>query len=496
MVFDYSAFEAYFRGSRDEIVSKLSAYLPLVLQLDIDNSNPALDLACGRGEWLELLREHGFPAQGIEINRDFVEHCRNNGLWVDEADLFAFLSLQHDRTYKLISGFHIIEHLSFEKQKDFLEKAYTQLADGGVLILETPNPENTVVGCCNFHIDPTHVRPMPHQLLKFLALQAGYTAPTIVRLNRHTVGTPLTLMPESLPGAAAFNQLARLVASHLQQAPDYALIAFKNTEPDSCILATLDAINTDTGAYSPQDATMENLDEYLYLRQKELNTALVLLRQRDEELKNTYEHIQLRNNELQIAYTQIQQRNQQMHHALLELEKHEDASLNSVSELQQMDRELQLAYTLIERSNQEVKEMSSLLQQRDLELHNAHAKTRQLEEEQQTQEAAFHQKEFELRQLAEQMDRLQHEYQSTLYALHEREKELKTIYNTAAGKFIRYYKSTKTRWKKRKNKELPIQEEQNNITDKSSIDISVAQSASVRKVYQRLLKVRKKQKNL
>jgi len=493
MHFHYDAFENYFRGSREEVTAKLETYLPIVASLGIETTHPVLDIACGRGEWLEILRTHDVPAQGIDINSDFVTHCTEKGLSVEQHDLHEFLSRNSEPAYRLITGFHIIEHLDFEKQLELLNIIHDRLVTGGAMILETPNPENTMVGCSNFHIDPTHIRPVPHQLLKFLALQAGFTTAAIVKLNRHTVGTPLSLMPASLPGAAAFNQLALLVASQLQQAPDYALVAFKDVEPDARILALLDTINQETSAYSPRPADMDNLDEYLYLRQKELNTALVLLRQRDEELKNTYDQIQLRNNELKMAYAQIQQRNEQIHEAFLELEKHEDASLNSVSALKQMDSELKLAHAQIEKSNQEVQQISSLLQQRDLELHSTHTRVLHCEEEKAAQEAAFHQKEHELRQLAEQMDRLQQEYQSTLFALHEREKELKSVYNTAAGKFIHYYKSTKNKWKKRKTEAEPTRAGLENITENSSTDRPAEHSASVRKVYQRLLQARQKQ---
>jgi O-antigen chain-terminating methyltransferase len=241
--FKYSAFEAYFRGSRKEVKERLSVYLESV-KLVTNNASPsALDIGCGRGEWLELLRENNINAEGIDCNQEFVNSCKKNGLNVHEADLFAFLEEEVTTRYTLITGFHIIEHIPKEKQLWFLDRVFCRLAPGGMAILETPNPENVTVGSCNFYIDPTHLRPVPPMLLHFLALQIGFSMPMIVRLNRDTVGTPLRYMANENADAALYNQLLDIVASRLLQAPDYALIVFAPPSPSSEMLNSLAAIN-------------------------------------------------------------------------------------------------------------------------------------------------------------------------------------------------------------------------------------------------------------
>jgi len=241
--FNYSAFENFFRGPRNEIKQKLSVYLPLVSCLHALNNQPALDIGCGRGEWLEVLGDNYIKSVGIDSNTVFVDYCQSINLKVEEHDLFDFLAVQGDQQYSLITGFHLIEHIHPDKQLGFLHSVFRLLSPGGIIIFETPNPENLTVGSCNFYIDPTHIRPIPPHLLQFLALQAGFASPLIARLNRDTVGAPLQLMAESEPGAAKYNQLVHIIASRMLQAPDYALIAFKPPTPDKSMINAVTAIN-------------------------------------------------------------------------------------------------------------------------------------------------------------------------------------------------------------------------------------------------------------
>ncbi len=242
-LFNYSAFEAFFRGPRKEIKERLSIYLPLITLLPPLGILPALDIGCGRGEWLELLKDNHINGTGIDSNAEFIECCRELDLKAEEVDLFHFLSRAGDQKYNLITGFHLIEHIAPEKQLWFLDSMFRLLMPGGMVILETPNPENVTVGSCNFYIDPTHLRPVPPHLLHVLALQAGFASPLIARVNRNTVGEPLRMMAGETPEAALYNRLVDIISSRLLQAPDYALIAFKPPAPTLAMLDAVSAIN-------------------------------------------------------------------------------------------------------------------------------------------------------------------------------------------------------------------------------------------------------------
>jgi O-antigen chain-terminating methyltransferase len=159
---------------------------------------------------------------------------------------------------------------------------FSLLAPGGAVILETPNPENVTVGTCNFFIDPTHLRPVPPSLMHFLAVQAGFSSPVIVRLNRSTVGEPIAMMQKEIPGAAQYNRLIDIVASRLLQAPDYALIAFKPPAPDFAMLEAVAAINRMNDSFVLPPAADEIADE--------MNNRQLL--ERTMELEHELHHLQ------------------------------------------------------------------------------------------------------------------------------------------------------------------------------------------------------------
>lgn len=295
MQIDYTAFEAHFRGSREEIKAKLSIYLPLIEQLAPTDEHSVLDVGCGRGEWLELLREREIYGEGVDSNHDFIDSCRKNGLTVIQEDVFDFFNRSDNRQYKLITGFHILEHIPSDRQIDFLQHIFSLLAPGGLVILETPNPENITVGSCNFYIDPTHLRPVPPQLASFFALQAGFVSPLIARVNRFTVGNKPRTMPDTIAGADFFNELVNLVSSRLLQAPDYSLIAFKPPAPTGEMLDAVALINEINDSCMPP----QHSREYLLVQ---LHEQDMQLQQKDQELQQVYLQLQQRELELKSIY--------------------------------------------------------------------------------------------------------------------------------------------------------------------------------------------------
>jgi O-antigen chain-terminating methyltransferase len=282
--FDYTAFEEHFRGDSQEIRQKLSVYLPLVRQLKLDESRPALDVACGRGEWIQLLTENRIPASGMDINAESVAICCQKGLDVHESDIFEYLGQRPEKRYGLVTGFHIIEHLTLEQQQELFQMIHDRLAPGGMMILETPNPENTTVGACNFYIDPTHIRPVPPPLLEYFATQAGFAYSRILRVNRSAIGVNLPALPDDIPGAGHYNQLAGLLLSRVFQAPDYALVAFMEPAPESDVLQALEKIVQANGDDEPDDNSRETLHEELRERDRQIRERDQQLHERDGQI--------------------------------------------------------------------------------------------------------------------------------------------------------------------------------------------------------------------
>ncbi|HEU4870988.1 MAG TPA: class I SAM-dependent methyltransferase, partial [Pyrinomonadaceae bacterium] len=174
----YAALEDRFRGRREEIKERFKVYFPYV-----KDRAPVVDLGCGRGEWLEILSEAGIEASGVDMNLIQLEQCRARGLKVSEEDFLSYLQRLDDASAGAITGFHIVEHVSLKTLITLLNEALRVLQPGGVVIFETPNPENVLVGSNYFYMDPTHRNPLPSELLEFLLESRGFEAIEILNLH-------------------------------------------------------------------------------------------------------------------------------------------------------------------------------------------------------------------------------------------------------------------------------------------------------------------------
>lgn len=218
----YYRFEQHFRGSREEIKRRQSVYLPILEPLkSIQSPSLTLDLGCGRGEWLELMTENGFSAQGVDLDDAMLQFCAEQRFAVRNADALDCLRSIPDATLSVVSGFHIAEHLPFETLQSLIVEALRALIPGGILILETPNPENLVVGSCNFYTDPTHRAPLPPHLLAYLGEDAGFKRVKVLRLNQPP--------QEWYSTPAGFPSMSRMIFG---VGPDYAIVAQKDAAPE------------------------------------------------------------------------------------------------------------------------------------------------------------------------------------------------------------------------------------------------------------------------
>ncbi|MBR7801487.1 class I SAM-dependent methyltransferase [Undibacterium fentianense] len=216
----YYEFEQAFRGDEYAIAQRQRVYIDYLqdfLTLSKSDRSLFVDLGCGRGEWLSLLKEIGIPALGIDLNADKVQACRAIGLQAEVADALGFLSQQASDSLGGVTAFHLIEHISFESLIALFDSAYRALRPGGILIFETPNPENLITGACNFYYDPSHLKPIVPDVAVFMAKQRGFAKAQIVRLNPFEDHYQL---PETDASARVLNQ-------YLFGPRDYALIARK-----------------------------------------------------------------------------------------------------------------------------------------------------------------------------------------------------------------------------------------------------------------------------
>lgn len=239
----YADLEKRFRGTREEIVKRQSAYLPVLEKAKIANlGGPVLDIGCGRGEWLDLLSQHGYEVRGVDLNEGFVLDCRSRGLDVACEEAVQFLRSQPAESYAAVTSFHLVEHLPFGRLIELVAEVHRVLKPGGLVILETPNPENIVVGACSFHFDPTHVAPIPPDLLQFVVERAGFPFACVARVNADCLDTPLAYLQQDIPGALQVNASIYLLNKSIYIAPDYAIVGQKGEAGDDNVIES-DEIN-------------------------------------------------------------------------------------------------------------------------------------------------------------------------------------------------------------------------------------------------------------
>jgi len=210
----FVSLEDALRGTSEQIKEEAKVYLPVLQKAGINGG--LLDVGCGRGEWLQLLKEAGFEARGIDQNRMLVQHCRELELNVSEAEALAYFGSLSDDSLHAITAFHFVEHVPLNALIRFIDEAGRALKPGGLMILETPNPENLLVGSCNFYLDPTHQNPIPVQTMTLLLEARGFRCEEVFKLH-------------PVPGVKidVTDQLTSHVNHYLYGPMNYAIVARK-----------------------------------------------------------------------------------------------------------------------------------------------------------------------------------------------------------------------------------------------------------------------------
>lgn len=218
--FDYMTFENRFRPERT-VRERHSDYRDL-----LRTRRRVVDLGCGRGELLELLRDADVSAYGVELDPDVVAVCQEKGLEVVHGDAVSHVETLEKGAVDGVIASHVIEHFTPDLLWRLITAAAEKLEEGGILILETPNPESLLAGSINFHRDPTHVRPVHPDTLSFLCESAGFSGVEIRRLapvpeDARLPQRPTTESPLSEHIGEVVEQLNELIYGY----QDYALIA-------------------------------------------------------------------------------------------------------------------------------------------------------------------------------------------------------------------------------------------------------------------------------
>ncbi len=261
----YIDFENEYRGHADLIKDRLKIYFPFIKPLKKCIDAPQLlDLGCGRGEWLEITQDLGFKAIGVDSNPDMFTLCRQKKLNVSCNDVLTYLNTQPDNTYAVVSAFHLVEHLPFDTLYQLISASLRVLVPGGLLILETPNPENLVVGSSSFYLDPTHIKPIPPNLLRFITAHNGFLQNKVIRCQE----TPNLLNHQDLESINLFTGVS----------PDYSVIAQKKA--DEAMTEQFDEVFSKSYGIQLSDITRcydEKIERIKKIAEEAQHTTQVLL---------------------------------------------------------------------------------------------------------------------------------------------------------------------------------------------------------------------------
>jgi len=165
----YVDFVEAFRPTFEELIAQLS-----YLKTWLPDSGMAVDLGAGRGELVQLMRDHGLASIGIDSDHSVVTSAVERGLDVRLSDIDSFLDECAPSTLDVVTAIQVVEHVNTDQLKSWLEKIRRGLTPGGIFIAETPNP-HAIDAFKAFWVDVTHVRPYYPESLLHMAQSAGFS---------------------------------------------------------------------------------------------------------------------------------------------------------------------------------------------------------------------------------------------------------------------------------------------------------------------------------
>jgi SAM-dependent methyltransferase len=220
-LFDYAGFEQRFRGSAAEILHRLETrYLHL-----LRDAGPVLDVGCGRGELVGLLRNVGTEAYGIDLDSTMVAEARADGLDVRHEDAVTHLRGLEPGSLGAIISTQVVEHLELATLLEFIELGRSRLRPGGLFIAETPNPGTLIVLANSYILDPTHEWPLHPALLSFLCESAGFRQVAVEYFSPAEEFQLRPLEGPSEPWVDQINESFERLNAFLFGPQDYAVVA-------------------------------------------------------------------------------------------------------------------------------------------------------------------------------------------------------------------------------------------------------------------------------
>jgi 2-polyprenyl-3-methyl-5-hydroxy-6-metoxy-1,4-benzoquinol methylase len=192
----YRRFEDAARGTSSELGESARELLPLFRE-----HAPLLDVGCGRGEILELCREAGIEARGIDVNERSVADLQARGLAAQIGAVPDHLESIEPASVGTVYAAHVVEHLPIEPLLGLLTGSWRVLRPGGILVIETPNAQSLMMSGSEFWKDPSHLAPRHPAALVILGRELGFEVAEMKTMHPFDESMKLTIdsgQPEDL----------------------------------------------------------------------------------------------------------------------------------------------------------------------------------------------------------------------------------------------------------------------------------------------------------
>jgi SAM-dependent methyltransferase len=152
----------------EKVKRHLAGFVPM-----FEDCKRVLDLGCGPGHFLRLLKDAGIDAVGVDADPLTVRQAEDSGLRVVQADVLPFL-LESTDVFDGVFCSHLVEHLPFGALVELVEGIAQRLMPGGALVMAFPNPESLEMQLFHFWVDPQHVRLYHPTLIKAMLSHYGF----------------------------------------------------------------------------------------------------------------------------------------------------------------------------------------------------------------------------------------------------------------------------------------------------------------------------------
>jgi O-antigen chain-terminating methyltransferase len=217
----YAGFENRFRGSEEDIRKQQSSYAEA-----FPKGGKVLDLGCGRGEFLDLLRENGIEGEGVDLNGQMIDICLDKGLNCRQGDILERLAQVPDGSLDGIFSSQVVEHLPPAYLKKVVETVYAKLAHGGTIVLETVNPASVFALVQIYYLDISHEKPVHPRALQFMLESTGFSD-VEVRYSAPLDAERLRELPGADEKTSVMNENLDRLNDLLFAPPNYAVMGKK-----------------------------------------------------------------------------------------------------------------------------------------------------------------------------------------------------------------------------------------------------------------------------